>query len=71
MMDARKFLIPPVHQIAVSAELAIDTGTAEKPNAHALTKHPASHTRTEGIDPPDDFMHWDAANDRDYLRRGL
>jgi hypothetical protein len=60
MMDAGKFLIPAVHQIAVSAELAIATGAGEKPNAHTLTKRPTSDTRTKRIDPPDDFMPWDA-----------
>jgi hypothetical protein len=58
MMNAGKFLVPAVHEIAIAAVLAIATKTAEKPDPHALTDGPALDTRTKRIDPPDDFMAW-------------
>ena len=60
MMNAGVFLVPAIHEIAVAAELAIATEAGEKPNAHALTRRPTSDTRTRRIDPPNDFMPWDA-----------
>jgi hypothetical protein len=56
MMNAGKFLVPAVHEIAIAAVLAIATKTAEKPDPHALTDGPALDTRTESVDPPDDFV---------------
>ena len=60
MMNARKFLVPAVDEIAFAAELAIAARTAEKPDTHALTDCPALDTGTERIDPPDDLMARDA-----------
>lgn len=56
MMNAGKFLVPAVHEIAISTKLAISTGAAEKPHPNALTNRPALDTGAKGIDPPDHFM---------------
>jgi hypothetical protein len=40
-MNAGKFLVPAVHEIAVAAELAIAARAAEKSNPSALTDGPA------------------------------
>src|ERR1700756_5169239 len=60
MMNARIFLIPAVHEIAISTKLAISTGAAEKPHSNALTDFPTLHARTDSIDPPDRFVPGDA-----------
>jgi hypothetical protein len=60
MMNAGKFLVPAVDEIATAAELAIAAGAAKKPDTDALTARPALDTGTERIDPPDDLMTWDA-----------
>jgi hypothetical protein len=56
MMNAGIFLVPTVHEIAVAAEFAVATKTAEKPNPHALTDRPALDTGTKSVDASDDFM---------------
>src|SRR5262249_8976406 len=56
MMNAGKFLVAAVHEIAIAAELAIAARAAEKPDTHALTDGPALDTGTKRIDPPDDLM---------------
>jgi hypothetical protein len=60
MMNAGKFLVPAVHEIAVAAEVAITAGAAKKPDSHALTHRPAPNTSADGIYPSDDFMTRDA-----------
>jgi hypothetical protein len=55
-MNACKFLVPAVHEIAIAAELAITTSAAEKSDTHALTNRPALDTRTKGVDLTDDLM---------------
>jgi hypothetical protein len=59
-MNAGKFLVPAVHEIAVAAEVAITAGAAEKPDSHALTHRPALDTSADGIYRSDDFMTRDA-----------
>src|SRR5262249_50958850 len=60
MMNAGIFLVPAVHEIAIAAELAIAARAAETTAGHALTDRRALDAGTERIDPPDDFMAWDA-----------
>jgi hypothetical protein len=60
MMNAGKFLVPAVHEIAISTKLAISTRAAEKPHPNSLTNCPALDTGAKGIDPPDHFMPGDA-----------
>src|SRR5215469_16132446 len=60
MMNAGVFLVTAVDEIAVATKLAIAAGPAEKPDTHALTDHPALNTGAKRIDPPDDFMAWNA-----------
>src|SRR5215813_9081622 len=60
MMNAGKFLVPAVHEIAVAAEVAITAGAAKKPDSHALTHRPALNTSAHGIYPSGDFMARDA-----------
>jgi hypothetical protein len=60
MMNAAKFLVPAVHEIAAAAELAIAARAAEKPNSNALTDRPALNAGTKRIDAADDLMAWDA-----------
>src|SRR5262244_3664450 len=59
-MDAGKFLVPAVDEIADAAELAIAARAAEKPDPDSLTDRPTLDTGTKRIDPPDDLMAWDA-----------
>src|SRR5215470_10546873 len=56
MMNAGKFLVPAVHEIAVAAVVAITAEAAKKPDAHALTHRPTLNTSAGGIYPSDDFM---------------
>jgi len=56
MLNAGKFLVPAVHEVAVAAELAIAARAAEKPNPNALTDGPALNTGAKRIDPADDLM---------------
>ena len=56
VMNAGKFLIRTVHEIAIAAERAIAAGAGEKPYAYALAGRPSLDTGTERIDPPDDLM---------------
>ena len=60
MMNAGKFLVPAVHEVAVGAEVAITSGATKKPDSHALTHRPALNTSADGIYPSDDFMARDA-----------
>src|SRR6516164_2149909 len=48
MMNAGKFLVPAIHQIAISTKLAISTRAAEKPHPNALTNRPALDTGAKG-----------------------
>jgi hypothetical protein len=59
-MNAGKFLVPAVHEIAVAAEVAITAGAAKKPDSHTLTHRPALNASADGIYPSDDFMARDA-----------
>ena len=59
-MNPGVFLVPAVHEIAVSTKLAISTGTAKKPHTNALTNRPSLNAGTKGIDAPDRFMPGDA-----------
>src|SRR5215510_3758635 len=56
MMNAAKFLVPAVHEVAIAAELAIAAGPRKKPYAHPLTNCPPLNTGAKRIDPPDDFV---------------
>jgi hypothetical protein len=56
MMNAGIFLVPAVHEIAITAELAISAGAAEKSDANALTDCPALNARSKGIDTSDGLM---------------
>src|SRR5262249_46576788 len=60
MMNAGKFLVPAVHEIAMAAELAIAARAPEEPHAHALPNRPALDTETKRVDAPDEFVAWDA-----------
>src|SRR6516165_6485384 len=60
MMNAGIFLVPAVHEIAISKKLAISAGAAEKPHPDALTDFPTLHARTDSIDSSDDLMARDA-----------
>jgi hypothetical protein len=60
MMNAGIFLVPAVHEIAISTKLAISTGATEKPHPNALTDFPTLHAGTDSIDSPDDLMARDA-----------
>src|SRR5215469_7649610 len=60
MMNAGIFLVPTVHEIAIAAELAIAARAAQKPDTHPLTDRPALDTGTKRVDPPDEFVAWDA-----------
>jgi hypothetical protein len=60
MMNAGIFLVPAVHKIAIAAKLAIAARAGEKADTHALSNRPALDAGTKRIDPPDDFMPWDA-----------
>jgi hypothetical protein len=55
-MNARIFLVPTVHEIAIAAKLAIATKAGEKSDADALTLHPSLDTGTHSIDPSHNFM---------------
>src|SRR5580704_12357651 len=55
-MNAGIFLVPAVHEIAISTKLAISASAAEKPHPHALADGPALHTGAKSIDTPDRFM---------------
>src|SRR5262249_37264650 len=55
-MNARVSLVKAVHQIAISAELAIPTRTTEETNTYSLTNCPTLNTRAKGIDASDNFM---------------
>jgi len=55
-MNAGKFLVPAVHEVAISAKLAISARTAEKTHSNALTNRPALDTGAKSIYPPDCFM---------------
>src|SRR5262249_26885771 len=55
-MNASKFLVTAVHEIAISTELAITTRTSEEADTHALANRPALDTGAKSIDPPDHFM---------------
>ena len=55
-MNAGIFLVPAVHEIAISAEFAIAAKASEKPDTHALTNRPALDTGTKSVDASDDFM---------------
>jgi hypothetical protein len=59
-MNAGVFLVPAVHEIAIAAELAIAARAAQKADTHTLTERPALDTGTERVDPPDEFVAWDA-----------
>src|SRR5215831_1754730 len=60
MMNAGILLVPAVHEIAIAAELAIAARAPEEPDAHALPNRPALDTGTKRVDPPDEFVAWDA-----------
>jgi hypothetical protein len=60
MMNAGKFLVTTVHEIAISTKLAISTWAAEKTHSNALTNRPALNTGTKGIDASDCFVTGDA-----------
>jgi hypothetical protein len=60
MVDAGKFLIFTVHQIAISAELAITARAGEEADPNTLTNRPALDPGAKGIDSPDRFMPWHA-----------
>src|SRR5215471_2394064 len=62
-MNARKFLVTTIHEIAISAEFAITARASEEADTDALTNRPALDTRAEGIDPPDHFVPRDARPD--------
>jgi len=49
-MNARIFLVPTVHEIAIAAELAIAAKAGEKSDANALTQRPALDAETKSID---------------------
>ena len=59
-MNARKFLVATVHEIAISTEFAITARASEEADTHALTNRPALDTGAQGVDPPDYFMSWHA-----------
>ena len=74
MMNAGKFLVLAVHEIAAAAELAVAAGPAEKSNAYALTGAPALNTCADFVDPtghlmPRDSRKRDAEEDRVDGRR--
>lgn len=56
MMNAGKFLVLAVHEIAVAAELAVTAGPAEKSHAYSLTDAPALNTCADFVDPTDHLM---------------
>src|SRR6516225_258048 len=70
-MNARKFLVTTVHEIAISTEFAITARASEEADTHALTNRPALDTGAQGIDPPDHFMPWHArpANRKEAFHR--
>jgi hypothetical protein len=55
-LNAGVFLVPAVHEIAVTTKLTTSARAAKKPHPHALTNRPALDTGAKGIDPPDNFM---------------
>ena len=55
-MDARILLVPAVHEVAASAELAIATGAAEKSDADALADGPTPNTVTDHVYAADHLM---------------
>jgi hypothetical protein len=60
MMNAATFLVLAVHEIAISAKLAIAAGAAEKPDTYTLTYRPSLDTGANSINQSDNFMAWDA-----------
>src|SRR5262245_36920099 len=56
MMNAAKFLVPAVHEVAIAAELAIAARPRKKPYTHPLTNRPALNTGTKRIDTTDNLM---------------
>jgi hypothetical protein len=59
-MNARKFLVTTVHEIAISTEFAITARASEEADTDALTNHPALDARAKGIDSPHHFVPRDA-----------
>jgi hypothetical protein len=53
MMNAARFLVPAVHEVAIAAELAIATRPRKKPYTDPLTNRPALNTGPKRVDPPD------------------
>jgi hypothetical protein len=56
MMDARDFLIPAVHEVAVAAGTTVPAAAAEKAYADALADLPAFHTGADHINAPHRLM---------------
>jgi hypothetical protein len=56
MMNAGKFLVLAVHEIAAAAELAVAAGPAEKSDAYSLSDAPALNTCADFVDPTDHLM---------------
>jgi hypothetical protein len=56
MMNAGKFLVLAVHEIAIAAEFAIAAVAAEKPDTNSLTDCPTLDTQTKCIDAPDNLV---------------
>ena len=74
MMNAGKFLVLAVHEIAAAAELAVAAGPAEKSHSRPLTDAPALNTCADFVDPTDHLMardsrKLDAGEDRVDRRR--
>ncbi len=59
-MNARKFLVATIHEIAISTEFAITARASEEADTDALTNRPALDPGAKGIDSPDHFMPWHA-----------
>src|SRR5262245_43561718 len=59
-MNARVSLVPTVHEIAVTTELAVTARTSKETDTDALTNRPALDARAKGIDSPNHFVPRDA-----------
>src|SRR5262249_62244991 len=60
LMKAGISLVQTVHETAIAPEAPIPARTAEKSDTHALPNRPALDTGTKRIDPPNEFVAWDA-----------
>jgi hypothetical protein len=66
MVDAGKFLIFTVHEVAIAAELAITAGAGEESDSNTLADRPTLNSGTERIDLSYDLM---ARNPRPFDRK--